>query len=179
MTTRKLPEILVGYGGATRRLIEAMDRHFVRLMRNWARAGAGLSGGGGGSLTSNYSGFISGGYRESTMPVMNGEASDVSRALETLRLRERTAVKLFWSYEGRELEWLARRLCCDYRTVEARLKKGHDLLRAEMERYRAEQQACAAENRRIGEAISSGIIDDAAYAQPFSREPVDSKKLQV
>lgn len=169
--------VLIGYSYATKRLIDEMDAHFVRLMRNWVKGGAGRYGAG--SISSIYSGIAGAGRNESIMPTLTGEVSDVDRALATLPDDEKRAVKLFWINEGNELRWFAARLDCESRAVVRRLTKGHNLLRIELERYRKEQHAWAAANRAISTAISNSIMPDGEYAQPFAREPVDNEKWRV
>lgn len=98
---------------------------------NWARANAGI---GVYASTSAFNLMRGGGYAAS-VPVLIGEAEDTSAALTELPIRYQQAVMLFWQFEGaRPLCWLARRCGqgVDYRTYEARVIKGHELLRAEI-----------------------------------------------
>ena len=116
-------------------ILAELPDDFIRKMRNWARSNL---GGGNYAMTTAYDGSgPSSGYAETRIPVLNGEAEDVDSALCHLPNRYRQAVMLFWSYEGRPLTWLARRLHCEYRAVERRIIDGHLLLRAELAKQRS------------------------------------------
>lgn len=113
-------------------ILKDLPEDFIRKMRNWARSNL---GGGMYAMTSAYDGVRSDGY-DTQMPILDGEAQDVDAALMTVPNRFRQAVMLFWTYEGRELTWLARRLECDYRAVERRVRQGHMLVIAQLARQR-------------------------------------------
>lgn len=111
-------------------VIAELPPEFVRKMRNWASTCAGCSY----SFlhyafTSAYDDLPGGGWGETGVPKLRGEAEDVWRGLAALRARERLAVMLFWSYEGRSLRWLGRRLCISHHTAESRVRRGHEELR--------------------------------------------------
>jgi hypothetical protein len=115
----------------------ALTDDFIRRMRNWAQTNAGV---GIYAMSAAYSlARIRGG--ETPMPVLIGESEDTSRALDAIPARYRQAVMWFWQFEGRPLCWFARRSGegVDYRTYEARVLKGHELLKAEL--YRAREAA--------------------------------------
>ena len=114
-----------------------LNHDFIRRMRNWALTNAGVGiYANTGDLSAIYR---LGGMRGRTaVPVLIGEAEDTSRALNGIPARYRQAVMWFWQFEGRPLCWFARRSGegVDYRTYEARVLKGHTLLRAELSRAR-------------------------------------------
>lgn len=114
------------------KIYNAIPEHFIRMMRNWALTTAGV-------VPTNY--LISSCYDQAAhdtygdsqpQPVLIGEAEDVNNALLQLPLRYRQAVSLFWQYEDRPLAWFGRRLAIDWRTFEARVMHGHELLKAEL-----------------------------------------------
>jgi hypothetical protein len=126
-------------------IIQQLPEDFVRLMRNWARSNA---SGGDYAMSGIYDDMLASRYAESRIPIINGEAADVDRALRQVHNRERQAVIVFWSYEGRSLSWLARRLSgtgkvINHETVEARVRRGHDDLQAELRRLKRLAQAYA------------------------------------
>jgi hypothetical protein len=117
------------------RIYKAVSENFVRQMRNWALTTAGvvpMSY----AMSSCYGISAGDTYGESGEPVLLGEAEDVNVALAKLPLRYRTAVMMFWQYEGRPLAWFARRCGdgVDWRTFEKRMMHGHGLLIAEIAR---------------------------------------------
>ena len=119
------------------RIMDAIDEHFIRQMRNWVR-----SGGSGNlyAMSAAYDGGVDqSAYAQSPLPILGGEAEDVDASLCALALRYRLAVTLFWWYEGASLPHLARRCGTgvDYRTYQTRVMRGHDDLRAELHRRRA------------------------------------------
>jgi len=105
---------------------------FVRRMRNWARAAAGCAFGA--LRAADYGAVIEGGYRESTMPVLDGEASDTEAALATVGMRYQQAVRQYWAYEGRPWRWHGLRRNVNHETFRAWVMKGHDDLRIELAR---------------------------------------------
>lgn len=116
------------------KIYRAISENFTRQMRNWALTTAGV-------VPTNY--LISSCYDPAArdtygdsqpQPVLLGEAEDVNNALLQLPLRYRQAVSLFWQYEDRPLAWFGRRLAIDWRTFEARVMHGHELLKAELAR---------------------------------------------
>ena len=140
-------------------IIKDLPDAFVRQMRNWVKTGAAL---GRCAISSAYDGMPSNPPYGPRIPTIN-EGSHLDRALDSLPNRERLAVMLFWIYEGNDLVWLGRRLHCDYRTVEVRVRSGHDLLRRELARL---------------EAAHDRMLARLATGQ-FAIEPVDNRKLQV
>lgn len=122
----------------SKRIYSEITHDFERRMRNWGRWSA-RGGDAQVSPSSMWSCAPNGGYREATVPILDGEASDTDRALNTVPVRYRQAVMLFWQYDGQSLVWLARRCGegVDYRTFEDRVIKGHVLLNCELIRYSA------------------------------------------
>ena len=129
------------------KIIEALDHHFVRAMRNWARWSAGSSMGY--AQSSAYDGVIGDGWDGSGIPLLEGEAKDVQAAMGAIDRRYSHAVRLFWEREGESLPRLARRcrLEMDYRTFQTWVMRGHDLLKVEMHRRRAQMDRTAHMNR--------------------------------
>jgi hypothetical protein len=131
---------------AAAEIMAALPDDFVRRMRNWARHAAGSSLG---YAQVKYDGEPSGGYREAPMPIMSGEADDTGAALQTLPIRYRRAVELWWAWEDTEVSVLARRCGgIDPKTYARRVMDGHGLLRSELARrheaYRTHTARCAA-----------------------------------
>ena len=124
------------------RIYKALSDDFIRRMRNWVMAEAGALGMS--SLTLDL-GCTRDGYRESTMPILCGEAQDTIEGLRKLPIRYRQAVEQFWRYEGRSLRAHARRRQVHYSTFEAWVMRGHDLLRDVLRR-----KARALANKRAG-----------------------------
>lgn len=136
------------------KIYTAIPEHFLRKMRNWALTTAGV-------VATNY--LISSCYEPAPrdtygdsqpQPVLIGEAEDVNHALLQLPLRYRQAVSLFWQYEDRPLAWFGRRLAIDWRTFEARVMHGHELLKAEL----AKQAEKAEAYRKAAMTIPYGFI---------------------
>lgn len=125
----------------SRKIYSAVSENFIRQMRNWALTNAGCAGEQR-VISSIYGGKRWGTYGDAPAPILIGEAEDVNHALLVVPIRYRQAVQLFWQYEGRPLTWFAYRsgVGVDYRTFEARVIKGHELLKAELARQ-AEQVA--------------------------------------
>jgi hypothetical protein len=115
------------------RIYKALPEHFIRCMRNWARASCGLL-----SVAGLISGIYRGerfgdGYAEAQIPILHGEAEDVERALNALPIRFRQAVQLFWWWEGdRVMRRIERRLQLRNGTAEAWIMRGHELLRDQL-----------------------------------------------
>lgn len=129
-------------------VLAELDEAFIRRMRNWALGRCGSSMG---FAQVDWDIKGSSGYAEAHMPVMTGEADDTDRALQTLLVRYRRAVELFWAWEQTELTVLAQKCGgIDYRTYVTRVKEGHAVLRAELAR-RAD--AARQERTRVEQAI--------------------------
>jgi hypothetical protein len=141
-------------------IIKDLPRDFVRQMRDWVKTGSCV---GMYSMTSAYEGMPNSGTFGSRIPSCTREATHLERALEALPNRERCAVMLFWLYEGNDLVWLGRRLHCDYRTAEARVRTGHDLMRNDLARWQAAHE-------RMLERLATGLLPARS---------VDNRKLQV
>jgi len=110
-------------------IIQELPEAFVRQMRDWARSRSGN----GFAMTTAYDGVgPSSGYAEMPIPIMYGAVGDMDIAMLKIPLREREAVRLFWEYEGNSLRWLGRRLHVQHETAEARVRKGHELLREQL-----------------------------------------------
>lgn len=135
---------------ALKEIMRPLPEDFVRRMRNWARAKAGSSL----SYASVRWGLkVSGEGCGAPLPIMEGEADDTDRALQTLDVRYRRAVELFWAWEETELAVLARKCGgIEYRTYAKRVIDGHVLLRAELfrqaEAWRARRDAAAVAVRK-------------------------------
>ena len=157
------------------RIYGAVDGEFTRRMRNWARARAGLLRDLGIAFTSAYQGFRHDRNPEAVMPVMQGDAQDVTQCLQQLPARYRQAVELFWDNEGASLRRLARK--CEPRparqggndrafmermavmsgkqgvnheTFEAWVMRGHELLVPLMAEHRARCRARQASLKAAG-----------------------------
>lgn len=110
--------------------MKQLSPHFTRQMRNWAMANAGVSGGS--VISSIYRGEGSGDGYGASLPIIQGEAIDTDFALKQIPIRYRSAVMLFWQYEGRPMTWFASRCAVDFRTYEKRVIQGHDMMIAEL-----------------------------------------------
>lgn len=106
---------------------------FKRRMLNWARSVAGSSLG---FAQVNWSADSCATDGETPIPILQGEAEDTGKALETLPLRYRRAVELYWMWgdEEAELVVLGRKCAVDYRTFAHRVIDGHRLLQGELAR---------------------------------------------
>lgn len=116
------------------RIYAAITEDFIRRMRNWAKAGAGLLCSRG-SISSIYRGGERvDRYASLEPPLLAGEADDTDAALLAVPIRYRQAVQQFWRFEGRPLRWHARRLRKDmsYHTFEAWVARGHECLIEEL-----------------------------------------------
>jgi len=69
-----------------------------------------------------------------TPAALTANAKTIERTLDTLPVRYRQAVSLFWQHQGKPLTWFAQRSGqgVDYRTYERRVLEGHARLRAEL-----------------------------------------------
>jgi len=110
-------------------IIRELPDDFVRQMRNWATTGSNV---GMYTISPAYEGMPSSRVPGSVILANYGEISHVERAIDALQNRERLAVRLFWMYEGQDLVWLGRRLGCDYRVVESRVRRGHERMRQDL-----------------------------------------------
>jgi len=117
----------------TEEIIRALPVDFVRRMRNWARANAGLGIDGVRAVDFDVE-YGWSGYREATIPTSDGEAVDTDSALALVPVRYRQAVALFWQYEGNSLRWFGRRSRVHRETFEQWLQIGHDRLNCELRR---------------------------------------------
>lgn len=116
-------------------IIKDLPETFVRQMRDWVATGAGI---GHVTISSAYEGMPGNTVFGPSVPSGAGESSHVERAIDALPTREKLAVSLFWIYEDNEFTWLMRRLhVTDPRTLENRIRKGHQLLRADLARREA------------------------------------------
>lgn len=116
------------------RIYQAITEDFMRRMRNWAKAGAGLMRSAG-PISSIYTlGVRVDRYVSTEPPLLLGEADDTDTALLAVPIRYRQAVQQFWRYEERSLRWHAKHLRhgLEKRTFEAWVMKGHELLLAEL-----------------------------------------------
>ncbi len=115
-------------------IIKELPERFVLQMRSWVitRSSVGLY-----TITPAYSGVPGSRIYGSRILSDFTEVSMLERALESLQARYCQAIKLFWIYEGNDLTWLGRRLGCDYRTAEDRVRKGHDQMRNDLAKREA------------------------------------------
>lgn len=115
-------------------IIKDLPDEFVRQMRNWVLTGScvGLY-----AISPAYEGMPHNMVYRSRPPPFGGEYSHLERALDALPSNLWLAVRLFWQYEGNDLVWLGKRLKCDFRTVEKRVREGHDLMRNDIARRQA------------------------------------------
>jgi len=106
---------------------------FQHRMRNWARSVSGM-----GSSLAQVNWDFTGGSTDDgpSIPILQGDADDTGKALETLPIRYRRAVELYWMWgdEDAELVVLGRRCAVDYRTFGGRVIDGHQMLQAELAR---------------------------------------------
>lgn len=110
-------------------IVRDLPEDFVRKMINWAR----VVPGSGYAQSSVYDGGkTSSGYAESIIPVLVGEAADVSEALKQLPTKEGAAVKNFWELQGLSMRKLAKKLDVHRNDVEALIRRGHAMLRLEL-----------------------------------------------
>lgn len=126
-------------------IIRELPEAFVRQMRSWAatRSNVGVC-----PISPAYEGMPS--TRVPGPRILAGqfgEPSMLEHAIDALKPRYSLAVRLFWLYEGNDLIWLGRRLGCDYRTVEERIRNGHNALRNDLAnreaRYERRQERAA------------------------------------
>ncbi|HKQ24112.1 MAG TPA: hypothetical protein VJT81_06685 [Burkholderiales bacterium] len=118
-------------------IIKELPDSFVRQMRNWVLT---CSCVGMYAISPAYEGMPNTGTYGPRTPSSGGEISDLEWALLTVPIRYRQAVMLFWQYEGNDLVWMGRRLSCDFRAVERRVREGHDRLRQELARREARRE---------------------------------------
>ena len=134
------------------RIFRAISDDFVRKMRNWARTRAGLLHGV--TSTSIYDGPIRVDRSPELMiPLLEGDAQDVTYGLQQLPARYRQAVELFWDMEGASLRRLAKRCGkhgVNHETFEAWVIKGHELLRVELGAHIRRCRARADQARALG-----------------------------
>lgn len=114
------------------RIYGAISVDMRRRMQNWARARAGLLAGMNIAFSSIYDGPIRVTMSpEPKIPTLEGDAEDVTRALQVVPARYRQAVELFWGMEGASLRRLAKRcgkFGVNHETFEAWVLRGHELL---------------------------------------------------
>lgn len=124
---------------------------FVRRMRNWAQYKIGSSIGYAAVHLENGS---AGGYREASIPILRGEGEDTDNAIQTLDVRYRIAVELWWAWENTEITVLARRCGgIDKRTYAKRVMAGHDQIRAELARAHDAYKRHVAQSTRTQAAV--------------------------
>lgn len=132
-------------------IMRALPEEFVRRMRNWARFKAGSSLGYAAVHLDNRSACS---YRETPMPLLSGEAEDTDRCLQTIEIRFRKAVELWWVWEDTEITVLARRCGgIDKKTYAKRVMDGHVLLRGELARYCEAYKRRAAQSREVAQGV--------------------------
>jgi len=138
-----------GRDSGLRKVMDALDEHFIRMMRNWARVAVGTSEAF--SFTGAYDGIGADCWGETGIPVLTGEAADVDAALQAIDQRYRGAVVLFWTREGESLPRLAVRIRpgMHYETAQGWVMRGHELLRAELHRRREVARVVRARNELV------------------------------
>lgn len=123
---------------SAKKIYDELPREFIHQMRAWVQAEVGRKGA---SISSIYYGEGGGGYFGPSVPkiLRCSRRGDVNHALLWVPARERQAVRLFWLWEGAPLSYLAGRCGTgvDYRTYQARVIRGHELLRAAIARLAA------------------------------------------
>lgn len=138
----------------SKKIYAPLSEDFVRLMRNWARARAGLLASLGLAMSSIYDGPIRIDRNpEPRIPVLEGDAQNVSEALMRVPARYRQAVELFWDMEGASLRQLARRCGkegVNYFTFESWVIIGHERLREALDRSNALCAAKRLESQSLG-----------------------------
>ena len=109
-------------------IMSGLSDNFIRRMRNWTRAK--VSGTSHGYARMRWDDAPRGSsWHEAPLPTLSGEADDTDAAMQTLDVRERRAVVLFWAWENQELTTLARRCGgIDVRTYRDRVMRGHAAL---------------------------------------------------
>jgi hypothetical protein len=128
-----------------------LTEDFIRRMRNWVKARDMAVTPSSWPGPHNIYGRCDGSaYMETPIPLLCGEAQDTEAAVRSLPGRYRDAVKQFWLYEGQSLRRHALRRGIDYHTFEAWVIKGHELLKQELGRLTAYNQARAAIARAAG-----------------------------
>ena len=122
-------------------VLRQMPDELMRLLMNWQRD---ISREGLGYARSSAFSDTPGGacYYGPSIPVLRGESEDVDNALAQLPIQDRQAVAVFWQNGCPALSWVGRVLSppplkpIDYRTVKARLLRGHLLLIGAIRRQR-------------------------------------------
>lgn len=152
------------------KIYAVVTEDFIRRMRNWAKAGAGLMRSGG-NISSIYTlGVRVDRYVSTAPPLLLGEFDDTDNALRCVPIRYRQAVMQFWRYEGQPMRWQARRLrnapMLSYHTFEAWVIKGHELLRIEL----ASRAALNGERTNGGVAADDSAASEARIAGPSIRK---------
>ena len=109
------------------RIYNAIDHDFARRMRNWARSLRGQP------ISISGVEYFDNRYRETSMPVLMGEANDTDMAMRAIPWRNCQAVSQFWRYEDESLRWHARRRGVAPQTFESWVVSGHEQLRAELQ----------------------------------------------
>ena len=133
------------------RIYADLTDDFCRRMRNWARWWDDSVGtiGPQGVQACNLE-PVSDRYRESTEPLLWGEAEDTNKAITSLPARYEQVVRQFWLYEARSLRWHGRKRGVHHETFEIWLIRGHELLVVELRRQHAAYQAHRASARAAG-----------------------------
>lgn len=137
-----------------------IEAETTRLMENWAawRRGDSISC----AVSAAYREAIRDTY-DTPLPLINGEALDVDKAIGRLEQHLQKAVEEFWVRRGQQHQ-IARACGCSMRAVYRRLDQAHRFIHAFLhelkergERARQQRRHSQYENR-IGERHSSGII---------------------
>lgn len=137
----------------------------AQRMRNWARSVAGSSLGYAQMRWMEPKGGQADG---APLPILAGEAEDTGKALETLPIRYRRAVEIYWMWGDcdEELTALARRCAVDYRTYGNRVIDGHRMLVAELARAsEAWRRRREASERAVAVARNGGVELTACVLQ--------------
>lgn len=124
-----------GTEGMSDKIMGVLPHEFIRRMRNWAKANAGI--GIGGVRAVDFGVDYGAGYREATFDISDGEVRDTESALAAVPMRYQQAVRQWWQYEGRSLRWHGRKRQVHHETFEAWVIRGHEDAQAELWRRSA------------------------------------------
>lgn len=134
----------------------AIDTETYRLMENWARWRAGVTIGMG--VSSAYSQQIKDAY-DTPLPLMNGDAVEVSQAVDRLEPYLQSAVIEYWCWSGSYQDKAMRAGCGSVATLYRRLDQAHAFVHA----FRREQ-------RRASERLRQGVVTRMAKSASRSEK---------
>lgn len=151
---RKQRGVIMGFKEDVR---ASITPSLAQRMRNWARSMAGSSLG---YAQMRWMEPAGGQPDGAPLPILAGEAEDTGKALETLPIRYRRAVEIYWMWgdSDEELTALARRCAVDYRTYANRVIDGHRLLQAELARAADAWRRRREESERAVSAVRGMVV---------------------